>query len=54
MHARTQLNVYIHYLVVKRDDVPQRLVIFTHFMGLCFLPLQIVCLDCKYFRFPLN
>ena len=46
-------NVHIHYLEVK-DDAPQQLVMFVCLAGLCFLPLQMVCLACKYFKLPVN
>ena len=41
-------NIHIHYLEVKGDDAPQQLVMFVHLVGLCFPPLQMVCLACKY------
>ena len=47
-------SIHIHYLMVKRDDMLQQLVMSTPLVGLCFLSLQIVCLACKYFRLPVN
>ena len=47
-------NIHIHYSVVKGDDALQRLVVFMHLVGLCFPPLQMVCLACKYFKLPVN
>ena len=32
-------NVHIHSIVVKRDDTPQQLVMYTWLVGLSFLPL---------------
>ena len=53
-HWGLSYNGHIHYLVVKRDDVPCQLVMFTRLAGLCVPPLQIVCLACKYFKLPIN
>ena len=47
-------NIHMHYLVVKRDDTPWQLVMSTCLAGICFPPLQIVYLACKYFRLPVN
>ena len=47
-------NVHTHYLVIKRDDMPRWLVMFTHLADLCFLPLQITGLTCRYFKLPVN
>ena len=47
-------NILRHYSVVKGDDTPQWLVMFMHLAGLCFPPLQMVCLACKYFELPVN
>ena len=46
-------NIHIHYLEVK-DDAPWQLVMFVHLVGLCFPPLQMVCLACKYFKLSVN
>ena len=34
--------------------MPQQLVMFMSLMGLCFLPLQMMCLACKYFKLSVN
>ena len=48
-------NVQIHYLVVKKSwCMLWQLVMSTCLAGLCFLPLWIVCLACRYFRLPVN
>ena len=46
-------KIHIHYLEVK-DDVPWWLVMFVCLVGLCFLPLRMLCLACKYFKLPVN
>ena len=45
--------IHIHYLEVK-DDVPWWLVMFVSLAGLCFLPLQMICLACIYFKLSVN
>ena len=47
-------NIHIHYLEVKGDDMLWQIVMFVHLAGLCFLPLQMVCLACKYLKLPIN